>query len=308
MRQLDREQTLAHLDYQSVADACAEVLRLDRAGRTACPPRGFMPLAEDGTLLLMPATDGELAITKLVTVHPRNSEQGRPTIHGEMIILDAATGTRKLMVDGGAVSARRTAAVSLLAAQRLAPRTDTPLLVYGAGTQARTHLEAFRDGLGIRRAFLHSRTRRRAEALAAEMNGQGMHVTVTDDPRAALEDARLVVTATTATQPFLPASLPQDTFVAAVGAFRPHMAEIPAALLQQGTVIIDTADGAREEAGDLIRAHETGAFQWSDAVTLESVIVDGQPPNGEGPVIFKSVGQSLWDLAAGRVLVQSIDP
>ena len=307
MQQLDREQTLARLDYQAVADACAEVLKLARIGQTACPPRGFMPLSEDGTLLLMPATDGEIAITKLVTVHPRNGGKGRPTIQGEMVILDAATGERQLLVDGGAVSARRTAAVSLLAAQRLAPRTDTPLLVYGAGTQAKTHLEAFRDGLGTRQAFIHSRTRSRAEALAADMNEQGMNVTVIDDPRAVLEEVRLIVTATTATEPFLPASLPQDTFVAAVGAFRPHMAEIPAALLQQGNVIVDTAEGARDEAGDLIQAHEAGAFDWSQAITLESVIVDGQRPADEGPMIFKSVGQSLWDLAAGRVLARSIN-
>ena len=307
MQTLNREQTLACLDYQAVADSCAEVLKLARAGETACPPRGFMPLVEDGTLLLMPATDGRIAITKLVTVHPRNSAHARPTIQGEMVILDAATGERYLLVDGGAVSARRTAAVSLLAAQRLAPRTDTPVLVYGAGTQARTHLEAFRDGLGTRHAFIHSRTRHRAEVLAAEMNEQGMNVTVIDDPRAVLEEVRLVVTATTATQPFLPASLPQDAFVAAVGAFRPHMAEIPPALLQQGNVIVDTAEGARDEAGDLIQAHNAGVFDWTDATTLESVIVDGRHPGGGGPVIFKSVGQSLWDLAAGRVLARSIN-
>ncbi|RZU99358.1 delta(1)-pyrroline-2-carboxylate reductase family protein [Spiribacter vilamensis] len=306
MQFLDREQTLARLDYQAVADACADILASARAGDTECPPRGAMSLAEGGTLLLMPATDSQIAITKLVTVHPHNGRHQRPTIQGEMVVLDAATGERRLLVDGGAVSARRTAAVSLLAAQHLAPRTDTPVLVYGAGTQARTHLEAFRDGLGVRRAYLTSRTRSRAEALATEMNRAGMDVTVIDDPATVLEQVRLIVAATTATAPILPASLPADTFVAAVGAFRAHMAEIPPELIAQGRIVIDSAEGARDEAGDLIKARASGHFDWDRATTLEAVVLDNTRPPGDGPVIFKSVGQSLWDLAAGRVLVAAM--
>jgi len=307
MRTLDRQQTLERLDYPALADACARVLASARAGHTECPARGAMGLAEGGTLLLMPATDGRLAITKLVTVHPHNSRHGRPTIQGEMVVLDAATGERQLLVDGGAVSARRTAAVSLLAARQLAPRTDTPMLVYGAGTQARTHLEAFRDGLGLREAYLYSRTRSRAEALAAEMNQAGMRVSVIDDPATVLDTVRVIVTATTSTRPILPTALPADTFVAAVGAFRAHMAEVPPALLAHGRVVIDTAEGAREEAGDLIQAHESGHFDWQQATSLEAVVLDQAQPVGGGPIIFKSVGQSLWDLAAGQVLVESLD-
>jgi len=308
MRHLDRQQTLERLDYPALADACARVLASARDGHTECPARGAMGLAEGGTLLLMPATDGRLAITKLVTVHPHNSRHARPTIQGEMVVLDAATGERRLLVDGGAVSARRTAAVSLLAARQLAPRTDTPMLVYGAGTQARTHLEAFRDGLGVREAYLHSRTHSRAEALAAKMNQAGMHVQVTDDPAGVLDEVRLIVTATTATQPILPETLPADSFVAAVGAFRAHMAEVPPALLAHSRVVIDTAEGAREEAGDLIQASKAGQFDWQQATTLEAVVLDGATPIGNGPVLFKSVGQSLWDLAAGQVLAASLDP
>ncbi|AGY91223.1 hypothetical protein SPICUR_00995 [Spiribacter curvatus] len=306
MQSLNREQTLERLDYQAVADACAGVLASARAGHTQCPPRGAMSLAEGGTLLLMPATDERIAITKLVTVHPHNSRHQRPTIQGEMVVLDAATGERQLLVDGGAVSARRTAAVSLLAAQHLAPRTDTPMLVYGAGTQARTHLEAFRDGLGVRHAYLYSRTRSRAEDLATEMNATGMTVTVVDDPATVLDQVRLIVTATTATQPILPTTLSDDTFVAAVGAFRAHMIEVPAALVERGRIVIDSAEGAREEAGDLLKAEASGHFNWGQATTLEAVVLDDARPRGDGPLIFKSVGQSLWDLAAGQVLVAAM--
>ncbi len=304
MQILNPQQTLERLDYQAIADACVDVLKAARAGQTVCPPRQFMPLAADGTLLLMPATDGEIAVTKMVTIHPRNGALGRATLQGEMVIMDAQTGERLMRVDGGAVSARRTAAVSLLAAQYLAPRTDTPMLVYGAGTQAKVHLEAFRDGLGVRRAYIVSRTRARADALAAEMNQQDMQVTVVDDPTDILDEVRLIIAATTATEPFLPEQLPSDAFVAAVGAFRPHMAEIPPALLANSQVIVDTEKGAHEEAGDLIQAAQAGLFDWASAMDLEAVVIDGQRPRPGQTLVFKSVGQSLWDLAAAQVLAR----
>lgn len=307
MQVLDATATARLLDYQRIADAVAQIIELEREGRTAAPPRGVMALPEDGTLLLMPATDGEVAVTKLVTVHPGNSAHGLPTIQGEMSVMEAATGRRLALVDGATVSARRTAAVSLLAAQHLAPRTDTPLFVYGAGTQARVHIEAFREGLGIGAVYVHSRTRERAESLATYARELGLDAKVVDDPADALADCRLVVAATTATAPILPETLAEDTFVAAVGAFRAHMAELPPALIRGGAVVVDTREGAREEAGDLIQAGEAGAFRWDDALDLADVISGGVRPE-RGPVLFKSVGQSLWDLAAGRVIAAAMRP
>lgn len=307
MRQLSTEQTTALLDYQAVADACAELLTLARTGQTTCPPRSAMPIGNDGTLLLMPATDRTIAITKLITVHPFNGDAALPTIQGEMVIVDATNGQRLLLVDGAAVSARRTAAVSLLAAQRLGARRDSPVLVYGAGTQAQVHLEAFQAGLGTTQAYLYSRTRPRAEALAGKMQKQGLNVKVIDDPNTVLDETQIIVTATTSQSPILPERLASDTFVAAVGAFRPQMAEIPPALAGASQVFIDTEEGAKDEAGDLIQAAEQGHFNWADAVTLEQVICDHAKPHGQGPIVFKSVGQSLWDLAAARVLIAATD-
>lgn len=305
MRQLDTHQTTELLDYQAIADACAELLILARQGQTLCPPRSAMPITNDGTLLLMPATDHTIAITKLVTVHPFNADAALPTIQGEMVIVDAANGRRLLLVDGAAVSARRTAAVSLLAAQRLGAQRNTPVLVYGAGTQAQVHLEAFQAGLGTTHAYLYSRSRPRADALAKKMQQQGLNIQVIDDPNAVLDETKVIVTATTSQTPVLPERLASDTFVAAVGAFRPQMAEIPPALAKSSQIFVDTEEGAKEEAGDLIQAAEQGQFNWSDAITLEQVICEQVQPQAHGPVIFKSVGQSLWDLAAARVLINA---
>lgn len=94
---------------------------LQNSGGVTVPPRIVMPTAADNCLFCMPATDGQVAMTKLISFTPGNAQAGRPTIQGDIVVFDAATGERQLILDGPTVTARRTAAVSLLAARRLAP-------------------------------------------------------------------------------------------------------------------------------------------------------------------------------------------
>ncbi len=294
----DAEETAARLPYPDLADSIREVALARTSGAVQAPPRLALPLPNRSVLLVMPASDGELAITKLVTVHPENPGHGRPTIQGEVVVMEASTGTRLGLLDGATVTARRTAALSLLAARELAPRPDGPLLIVGAGAQGRSHLEAFREGLGVSKVFVASRTPAGAESLAAHAEKLGMEATVVADPVEALAEAGLVVTATTSREPVLPGAVAEGTFVAAVGSFEPEAAELPPELVSGATVVVDTMEGAREEAGDLIQAEEAGAFQWEDATELEESLRGRDRPSGS--VVFKSVGHSLWDLAAAR--------
>ena len=177
----------------------------------------------------MPATDREISITKLVTVHPKNTERGLPTIQGEMVVMDAATGERLGLLDGSVVTARRTAALSLLAARELAPHPAGPLLIVGAGTQGRAHLEAFRAGLGVSRAFVCSRSAKSAISLAGHARSLGMEAEEVEGPEEVLDDVSLIVTATTSREPVLPEDIPAGVFMAAVGSFEPEAAEVPPA-------------------------------------------------------------------------------
>jgi ornithine cyclodeaminase len=113
-----------------------------------------------------------------------------------------------------------------------------------------------------------------------------------------LDEVSLVVTATTSREPVLPEEVPEGTFVAAVGSFEPEAAELPARLVSRSTVVVDTPEGAREEAGDLIQAKRAGAFEWNSATSLEDALRASERPGGT--VVFKSVGHALWDLAAAR--------
>jgi ornithine cyclodeaminase len=290
--------TAAHLPYPALA---AEVATLLADDSVRVPPRQVLPLPGSGSLFVMPAHDARIAITKLITYTPANVGTARPAIQGDVVVFDIATGERRLVLDGPTVTARRTAAVSLLAAQTLAPNPAGPLLIVGAGVQGRAHLQAFAAGLGIEQVRIASRSAASAQALAAHARTLGLQAQVVTDPDAALADCPLAVTCTPASGVVLRAQPRPDAFIAAVGAFTPQMAELAPALCRhiaaQGTVVVDTRE-ANHEAGDLLQARldvpQFPALQ--DMLLRES----GRP---HGPVLFKSCGWAGWDLAAARLAI-----
>jgi 1-piperideine-2-carboxylate/1-pyrroline-2-carboxylate reductase [NAD(P)H] len=293
---LDAGRTAARLPYMALAQEIRELLA---DASVVVAQRLVQPLAGGGTLFAMPAMDGRIAIAKLITFTPANAGTGRPAIQGDVVVFDVATGARTLILDGPTVTARRTAAVSLLAAQRLAPSPAGPLLVVGAGAQGRAHVEAFAQGLGIQEVFIVSRGDASAQTLAAHARSLGLRATVTGDTNAALAACPLVVTCTPASSVVLDALPRPDAFIAAVGAFTPNMVELGRALCRHcaihGEVIVDTPQ-AVHEAGDLLQAGlDVASFgTLRDAVT-------GARSAVKGPVLFKSCGWAGWDLAAARL-------
>ncbi|SCB29937.1 delta(1)-pyrroline-2-carboxylate reductase family protein [Cupriavidus alkaliphilus] len=305
---LDAAATAARLPYPELAQAIADMLSELRDGTAMAPPRIALPVGDAqqgaGTLLVMPARNRRLVMTKNITVHPGNPQRGLPSILGEVVVADAHTGARIAMLDGPTVTGRRTAAVSLLAAQRFAARPDGELLIVGAGVQALTHLEAFVAGLGVRRLWLHSRTRDKAEALAAHARTLWVEAQVAESVAAVLPRVSMVVTVTSSRSPVLPdldSGLWRDHhFIAAVGAFRPDMCELPPALCHaaadHGRLLADTLFGIEDEAGDLLQA----GIDWAEVQPFETAILQADAIRARtgSPLVFKSVGYALWDLAA----------
>ena len=258
----------------------------------------MLPLPGGASLFVMPALDARTAITKLITFTPANAGRGRATIQGDVVVFDVATGARCLMLDGPTVTARRTAAVSVLAAQRLAPCKQGPVLIVGAGVQGTSHLEAFAEGLGIREFFIASRSPISTSRLVAHAQSLGLKAHAVQDANAALAECPMAVTCTSASAVALSALPRPDGFIAAIGAFTPQMAELGAGLCQHvaghGTVVLDTPD-AVHEAGDLLQA----GLDVSRFATLADVVRNEAFPT-RGPVLFKSCGWAGWDLAAAR--------
>ncbi|MFW5489675.1 MAG: delta(1)-pyrroline-2-carboxylate reductase family protein [Desulfovibrio sp.] len=307
MRILNSAETAARLPYPELAQTIAQVLRDNRKGLVTSPERQHIALAGGGTLLVMPGGDPQVTMTKLVTVHPDNPSQNLPTIQGQVIVMDTATGTNLGILEGRTLTARRTAALSLLAWQVLAPQqTENPsFLLVGAGAQAEGHLEALASvDNRPKQIFIVARSLESSGRLAQKATTMGLKAQAvgTTDLPGLLPDMDIVVTTTTSTSPVLPDDpglLNPHCFLAGVGAFTPSMAEVGPAMTKACRLYADTVEGVRSEGGDFIQA----GVDWQTVTSLEDALHGARPadtPNG-GPVFFKSVGCALFDLAAAKL-------
>jgi 1-piperideine-2-carboxylate/1-pyrroline-2-carboxylate reductase [NAD(P)H] len=292
---LDPAQTAACLPYVLLVN---EMVRLLEDSSVQVPPRLVQPLPGGGSLFVMPALDARTAITKLITFTPANAGSGLATIQGDVVVFDVASGQRQLLLDGPTVTARRTAAVSLLAARRLTPCKHGPMLIVGAGAQGTSHLQAFAEGLGIEEFVIASRRRESAQKLVDFATSLGLRARMVLDANAALAECPIAVTCTPASAVVLSALPRSDGFIAAVGAFTPLMVELSPELCHyvavQGTMVVDTRN-AEHEAGDLLQA----GLDIRRFASLADVM---RNPDFSvtGPVLFKSCGWAGWDLAAAR--------
>ncbi|HMN56887.1 MAG TPA: delta(1)-pyrroline-2-carboxylate reductase family protein [Ottowia sp.] len=293
---LDAGQTAARLPWPALVD---EIEALLRDASVHIPERIVMPTAHGAVLFVMPGCDARVAMTKLISFTPANVGTATPTIQGDVTVFDVASGTRRVILDGPTVTARRTAAVSALGARWLAPNTAGPMLIVGAGVQGRAHLEVFAQVLGVSRFFIASRSAASARALVDHAQALGLQAELAPDADAALAGCPLAVTCTPASGVVLRALPRADAFIAAVGAFTPQMVELAPDLCRhmaaQGRIVVDTRE-AEHEAGDLLQA----GIDVAACPSLGDVVRAGQR-GGRGPVLFKSCGWAGWDLAAARL-------
>lgn len=305
---LDGPATAACLPFAALADELDALMRDDAVH---VPPRLVQGLPSGGSLFVMPAHDVRTAIAKIISFTPGAAAQGRPTIQGDVLVLDVERGDRVLMLDGPTVTARRTAAVTLAAWRRLAPArggavggaTGGPMLIVGAGVQGRAHLEAFAEAGALapgKRVHVASRGTARGDALVRHAQDLGFDAQRVDQADAVAAGCRVIVCATPASGIVLRGPCRDDAFVAAVGAFTPSMAEIDPALCRRfaasGRLVLDAPD-ARHEAGDLLQA----GIETDSLVCLADVVRGQRTVSGLGPLLFKSCGWAGWDLAAARL-------
>jgi ornithine cyclodeaminase len=298
--------TLSRHSLPTYAALAAGIEQLVGNPSVSVPPRLVQKLAGASSLFVMPASNERIAITKLITYVADNATRGLPTIQGDIVVFDVKNGKRLAILDGPTITARRTAAVSLLAAQKLAKQKEGPLLIVGAGVQGLAHLEAFHEGLGVTAFGIASRNSGSVERLVTHAQKLGLRAWAVDDANAALADYPLIVSTTSAQQVALHALPHPDAFIAAVGAFTPAMVEWAPEVCRHihntGTIVVDSRD-ADHEAGDLLQA----CLDVAALPTLGDVVTHSPRwthlPRKPGPVFFKSCGWAGWDLAAADCMV-----
>jgi ornithine cyclodeaminase/alanine dehydrogenase-like protein (mu-crystallin family) len=286
----------------SMRDAIAALREAFSAGPHHIP-RGAHQIA-GGELLVMPATAGDVAGVKLLMVQPANAARGDPLINGTYVLFDAVRGMPVALLDGAALTALRTPAVSALATDALASADARSLGIIGSGPQALGHVEAMLAVRpGIATVVIASRTAINAEAAAEAI--AGAQVGTIGDAAA----CDIVCALTRATEPVLmDADVRPGTHVNAVGAYRLDMCELDPLLVARATVVVDDRDAAMHEAGDLQRAIDQGHWAWSrvagDLVDVAAGRITRR--DDQEVTLFESVGLAVEDLVVARLAAERL--
>lgn len=260
-----------------------------------------------GTLLVMPAAGAEGVGVKLVTLTPSNPDRGLPLIHALYALFDAETQAPLALLDGAALTALRTGAISGLATRYLARPEAARLVVFGAGVQARSHVEAMRAVRAVEHVTVVSRTRERAEALAAELRASGLAAEV-GEPEAVAE-ADLVCTCTTSPTPvFDGRRLASGAHVNAVGAYTPETRELDTEAVARARVVVETREVAMAEAGDLLIPMREGRIGPEHVLADLAELVRGAAVrrSAEDVTAFVSVGVASEDLVVARAALEAL--
>ena len=296
----------ALLDLSDLLPVLADAFKRQGRGEVERPDRPHFPVGKGldgkeplGTGLTMPAYlhgNGTYA-TKLADVHPDNPPT-RPTVQAQVAVTDARTGEPVALLAGNRITNARTGCIGGLAVERLAS-PPIQLGVLGAGTQARWQTRAIDVATELNSVRVYSPSNSREDCVA-DLRERGINATAVDSARTAVEDATVVVTATTATEPTFPAdAVRAGTLVVAVGAYTAEMQELPPAVLARASRLYADVPEEAAETGDLVGANHPPIRPLSDAVA------GGEVPVGtDETVVVKSVGTAVLDAATADHLLE----
>ena len=294
---------------------CIELMKAAFAqlssGQAHVPLRSQLPVtAHEGVTIFMPAylaQSGDLG-AKIVSVFPRNLKANLPTIHAVVFVIDSRTGIPVALMDGTYLTALRTGAASGAATDLLARKDARVLVLFGAGTQARTQLEAVCTVRPITKVLVCDVDPKRAKDFVEEMKDRG--APIPNDIRwiasaeEGVKEADILCTATTSSKPvFDGKALRPGTHINAVGAYTPQMQEVDSETIRRAKVVIDSRQASLAEAGDLIIPLQQGVINEKHIHAEIGEIVAGLRPGRESMdeiTYFKTVGVAVQDVAAAR--------
>ena len=303
---LTQREIPALLPMPDMIEAMSRAFHALAAGDAQLPLRSVQPLTgERGWFAVMPAQlAGDFGL-KAIAVVPANEGGPHDSHPGAVLLFDPATGRLIGIMDASAITALRTAAVSGLATRLLARADASTLALLGAGTQARTHLEAMAAVRPLREVRVWSRRPATLEAFAAWAAGR-WPLTLAPSARDAVDGAEIVCTVTSARTPVLEGAwLAPGAHVNAVGASLRATRELDGEAVRRARVFVDRAESALAESGDLLMARDEGA--WDGTMTELAALVTGAAPGRTDEreiTLFKSLGLAIEDLAAARALYE----
>ena len=287
------------LTYEALIPAIRQALIDFSAGLVDQPARMVLRAnnaegIRNGWFAVMPVIAGDMMGVKTVTFYPGNAELGLHTHMAVVELIRRSTGEPLAVMDGRLITEMRTAAVSAVALDALAPATATSLGILGSGVQARSHIEAFRRVRpALNEICVWSRTTANAERLAAETGARVVSI-----EEAAASD--VVLTVTSSPTPILEGRwLSEEALVLAVGATGASLRELDDELMRSCFVVAESRSCAERESGDVRLSGATVQAEIGEVLSGKIAAPVGRR------ILFKSVGMAIEDLVGASLVWQA---
>lgn len=293
----DAEIDALAIQPREIADAIEAALIEKSEGRLRAAPKSTL-FPGDGRYVMSTLAVGgdDLTVLKTVSVSPNNPRRGLPSINGAILLLDAETGLLRSVMGANWITAHRTAAMSAVAARRMADPASASIGFVGCGVQARSHLAAFRALFPLRQALACGRSAATRDAFCEDARALGLNARAAG-PEEALREADIVITSIAldyGVAPFLDAAwMKPSAFAAITDLCIPWH---PDSLAHFGTIVVDDIEQERTAERPMLDVR-TVAGDLTDLVTER---VDGL----KRPAAFAFRGAAVGDFAA-TVLVYS---
>ena len=310
LRVLDEKTIRELLAPSDCIEIMADAMRAVSEKRVVSMPRVNAPLFdESGSFILMPASSSSPAVygAKLLSWHRHNPSAGRPLIQGVIVLFEHDTGTPIAILNGVAITALRTAAVSGLASKLLARKGAGTHGIFGAGVQAAAHVDSIHAAVSsVQTILVWGRSKQKAEAFAAEQSRRtGLAISACSDPEK-VAACDIVSTVTASAHPILHGAwLSPGAHVNLVGSHLPDEREADTEAMVRATVYVDEIDNAMREAGDLLIPISEGAMPVEDIAGEIGQLVVGTVRGRESQkqiTLFKSLGHPAQDLFAAHAV------
>lgn len=271
------------------------------------PPRPHFDRGEN-TVLLMPCFTSSSFGTKLVGVFPSNVRRNLAAIQGLMVLNSAETGEALAIMDAGALTALRTAAIGAVSIKHLAKKHPRSLGVIGTGKQGVEQAVFAAQIRDIQDIWLCNRSKERLEGAYFQLKKRlpTVNLHLAENATQLLQNVEVVITATNSSTPILPndAALLEGKHFVGIGSFKPSMREFPQALFPLLEEVYTDTTHALEECGDLAVPLAAGWIQASQVKRLGKVI-GGTERIADCPTTFyKSVGMALLDVVVAEAIYQ----
>ena len=294
----------AVLNYDALIPAIRQALIDYSAGLVDQPARTILRAGNtegyrNGWFAVMPVIHGDLMGVKTVTFYPGNAELDPALgLHTHMAIIEVlrrSTGEPLAVMDGRLITEMRTAAVSAVALDALAPAEAASLGILGSGVQARSHLQALRLARpALEDVRIWSRSAAHAEQLAEETGARAVSVE-------AAAAADVVLTVTASTSPVLEGRwLAPHALVLAVGATGAALRELDDEAMLGSYVVADSRSCVERESGDV---RLSGAQVQAE---IGEVLSGSVAVPRDKPIVFKSVGLAIEDLTAAKLVLKGL--